>query len=220
MTFFVSDEFFQLKLQNKWVFQQAANQAYSSFVRTINKQTERYLNTQKNADTLWDYIVKTSDALSLQFTGAWSEAWLHASAEGLLDEPLTEKQKEARRLERAAEYEARDRRPGLSPHVNEAEQEEQRQKAIDEHNKNVEAGKKKLEAARQAALNPTPDPTPADVLADLRSQPFERPHIVRWLKTWASVDPALIRTVRKAHPDLAARIDAVTAGRPDPGAAV
>jgi len=197
------------------VSQEQINQAYSEFVLTINKNTPRYVNSQQNANALRDYIVKTSGASSLQFAGAWSEAWLYASAEGLIDEPLTDKQKEARRLERVAELEARDRRDGLNPHVNEAEQEEGRQKAISEQNKNVEAGKKKLEAARQAVLNKPPDPTPADVLADLKSQPFERPHIVKWLKTW---DPALIRIVRKSHPDLAARIDAVTAGRSDPGA--
>jgi hypothetical protein len=201
------------------VTQEQINEAYNEFVLKINKNTPRYVNSQQNANALREYIEKTSGALSLQFAGAWSEAWLYASAEGLLEEPLTEKQKEARRLERIAEYTARDKRDGLNPHKSDAEIEAERQAAIDEHNKNVEAGKKRLEAARQAALNKPADPTPADVLADLRSQPFERPHIVRWLKTWASVDPALIRTVRKAHPDLAARIDAVTAGRPDPGAA-
>src|ERR1700693_1297155 len=197
------------------VSQEQINQAYSEFVLTINKNTPRYVNSQQNANALRDYIVKTSGASSLQFAGAWSEAWLYASAEGLIDEPLTDKQKEARRLERVAELEARDRRGGWNPHVNEAEQEEGRQKAISEQNKNVEAGKKKLEAARQAVLNKPPDPTPADVLAEFKSQRFERPHIVKWLKSW---DPALIRIVRNSNPDLAARIDAVTAGRSDPGA--
>jgi|ERR1700723_502663 len=197
------------------VSQEQINQAYGVFVDTINKRSVRYLNTQKNANTLRDNIVKTSGTPGLLFAGSWLEAWAQASAEDLLEEPLTEKEKEARRLQRVAELEARDRRDGLNPHVTEAEIEEQRQKAIDEHNKNVEAGKKRLEEARNAVLNPTADPTPADALAALKSQPFERSHILRWLKTW---DNTLIYTVRKAHPDLAIRIDAVMAGRPDPGA--
>src|SRR5580704_3678309 len=194
------------------VRQEQVNEAYGSFVDTINKRTVRYLNTQKNADALRDYIVKTSGTPGLIFAGSWMEAWGNASAEGLLEEPLSEKEKEAQRLKRAAELEARDRRDGLNPHVTEAELEEQRQKAIDEHNKNVEAGTKRLEEARKAVLNPTSDPTPADALAALKSQPFERSHILKWLKTW---DNSLIYTVRKAHPDLAVRIDAVMAGRPD-----
>jgi hypothetical protein len=199
------------------VSQEQINQAYGVFVDTINKRSVRYLNTQKNANTLRDNIVKTSGTPGLLFAGSWLEAWAQASAEDLLEEPLTEKEKEARRLQRVAELEARDRRDGLNPHVNEAEQEEQRQKAIEEHNKNVEAGKKRLEEARNAVLNPTADPTTADALADLRNRGFERGQIVSWLKSWK---PELIRSVRKMNPDLAVRIDAIVAGRPDPGAAV
>lgn len=131
--------------------QDQIDSAYGEFVSLTNRKTVRYLNTQANCDALRDFLVKNAGVDSLSFSGAWSEAWMNCSASGVLEEPLTDEEKNLKARERAQILEARDRREGLNPRKSEAEIEAERQEEIARRKKEAEERKALPQKMREAA---------------------------------------------------------------------
>lgn len=110
----------------------AISAGYNEFVGTINKQSERYLNTQANCNAIRRLL--RSQGIpdeSLQHPAFWVTAWAEASGAGLLEEPAgpeTPEQAAERERDRIARLNAKDRYDG-SPLGN-RDKESPREKAL------------------------------------------------------------------------------------------
>jgi hypothetical protein len=207
---------------------QEATEAYRNFVGQMGK---RYIHTSENLRALGDILeasLNDGENITLEH---WLTAWVSASNQGLLKEPLSPEQEKALQEEKTKErnlrLEQKDRQAGATfvnaqgevqkSHLSESEKEAMLEAAAKQSKEDYKKALEWVRSQGQRQNEPRPlDPSPIDAVNELNSllegvtistATVEHKRAIKgWYKTTSTKN---IQAVKRNHPLIAEKIEKI-----------